>query len=276
VDLAAVITRIRSECSTFSNRVAGASELPAARRDTDSIAKPSAWVIPGPESATQNMVELGALDRIAESFTVIVALSNETEPRGQTSSIAVEAIRDELRAGLIGWNVDSDHLPTQYVGGDLADIDRSTLWYEFTFQSVRIGGSMVEWSVKATLYHTLDSATVLGALETALDAALSGTRLAREVAIGRIVIPQNSTRYRMIFGVAPWVIDSNEMGEVLSIELTVIRHLGAAEAEQTYTEGNMLTQQLAILDPSFWAYTSTVEVKPDQRPELSLPIDPAA
>jgi hypothetical protein len=277
VDLAAVITRIRAQCASFSNRVAGASELPAAQRDSDTIAKPSAWVVPAREIATQNMIELGSLDRIQESFYVIVALDNTGEPRGQTSSIAVEAIRDELRAGLIGWAVDSDHLPTQYDAGDLGDIDRSTLWYQFSFFSVRTGGSMVEWGVKATLYlASTSSATALTSLASAIATTLSGTRLTRDIATGRQVIAQNTTRFRMIFGAAPWVIDSNDTGEVLKIELTVIRHLGSSEAERDYTEGNMLTEQLAILAPSYWQVASDIEVHPNELPELSLPVDPAA
>jgi hypothetical protein len=178
---------------------------------------------------------------------------------------------------LIGWAVDASHLPSQYVGGDLGVIDRSTLWYEFTFQSVRIGGSLVEWGAKVTVeIASSGAAAVLTALASKLATTLGGTRMTREVATGRQVIAQNSTVFRMLWADAPWVIDSNTTGDRLAIELTVIRHLGAAEAERDYTEGDYLTEQKAIGAPSYWQVASDVEVQPDTKPELTTPIDPAA
>jgi len=277
VDLNAVITRIRGQCASFSNRVAGSAELEVAQLDTSTIAKPSAWVIPGVERASRNLVELALFDRITESFKVVVAFDNTGDSRGQAASVAVDAIRDELRAGLIGWAVDSDHLPTQYESGDLDGILRSTLWYSFTFVSEKIGGSLIEWSVRATLYlASTSSATALGSLATKIAASLSGTRLTRDVATGREAIAQGSTVFRLIPGVAPWIIDSNTTGEKLAVELIVTRHLGAAEAERDYTEGNMLTEQLAMLAPSYWQVATDIEVKPDERPELAPPTDPTA
>lgn len=277
MDLAAVITRIRAQCASFSNRVAGAAELAHVERETDALAKPSAWVIPGAERATENRVDLGALDRIEESFGVVVAFGNTGDARGQAASVSVEAIRDELRAGLIGWAVDSDHLPTQYAGGDLGSIDRSTLWYEFTFASVKTGGSLVEWAVKAVLYlATTSSATALTTLASNLATTLSGTRLLSDVSTGRQVITQGSTVFRLIPAATPWIKHSNLTGERLEVELIVTRHLGAAEAERTYTEGNMLTEQLAITAPSYWEIASDTEVHLDERPELAAPSDPTA
>ncbi len=264
MDLAAVITRIRAQCASFTNRVAGSAELALASRETESITKPSAWVIPDTERATENRVDFGSYDRIEESFRVVVALDNTGDYRGQASSIAVEAIRDELRAGLVGWAVDSDHLPTQYDAGDLADIDRSALWYEFRFVSVKQSGIFIRYQIDTLLGFTTTSlSSVLSTLVSNIATTTGGTRLTSDYSESLQVIAQGTTRFQIRSTPLLWVAESNTNGTQLAVELVVIRHLDTGEAERDYTEGDMHTDIEAMSAPSYWRVADDVEVLED-------------
>jgi hypothetical protein len=76
---------------------------------------------------------------LIESFAVIVALSNTPDERGQAAvNTAHHTVRAELWKALIGWQpdnlgCDSIYMGIEYQGGNLLDLDRSRLWYQFDF-----------------------------------------------------------------------------------------------------------------------------------------------
>lgn len=129
------IARIRSQCATFSNRVAGAAELAAAQDAGDNITLPHAWVVYAGETAEPAQTA-GEVEQVVElGFAVIVAVSNTTDRRGAAATDSIFTIRASLLAALLGW------IPvagvclaaTEYRGSEFLQLDRARLWHQFNF-----------------------------------------------------------------------------------------------------------------------------------------------
>lgn len=134
MDLLAIIAAIKARCASFAEHVAGAAEykrLP----DSTNMAMPAAYVIPLDDNPEASQSSNGRRQQLRDSFAVVVVLSNTADERGQGSITSVRAIRKELWAALLGWNPDADHGPIEYEGGQLIDLDRARLYYQFEFSA---------------------------------------------------------------------------------------------------------------------------------------------
>lgn len=129
-----VIAQLRARCPTFAQRVAGAAEYQIVPEST-AISVPAAFVIPLADDPEENGAETGVRQRLVETFGVVVALSNVTDERGQTAYSAVHEIRKEIWKALLGWVPDEDYGAVQYAGGNLVQLDRARLWWQFEFSS---------------------------------------------------------------------------------------------------------------------------------------------
>ena len=142
--------------------------------------------------------------------------------------------------------------------------------------TVQATGSSVLINWVVTVQVSLrDSATVLttylSAMETALDATLSGTRLSNDIGDPLDSITKGTTRYQLKFAASALHTDqpSNADFRQVAMQLSVWRHQAAGSTERDYTEGTYLTETVAILDPAYWkASLSTVDILED--PELAL------
>ncbi len=113
------------------------------------------------------------------------------------------------------------------------------------------------------------------AIATKLEAAMSAesaARLASDFDTTREAIPASQVRYQL----QAWVggdtteEDSNEIfTPSMPVKLIVHYHLGAVEAEQTYTDGRMQTVLATILDPDWWTDISSIR-RIDAQPEAAL------
>lgn len=132
-----LVDRIKAECASFSSRVAGTAEFEADIERTD-LSVPCAFVLrradtPG-ESLTANVV----VQVMEERFSVIVVVSNTSDPRGFTGSEALDDLKDELMTALLGWAPDTDHDPMEYRGGQHQFMDRARLIHSFDFATTTV------------------------------------------------------------------------------------------------------------------------------------------
>jgi len=134
MNLNLVIAQLRTYCPSFAGRVAGAAKFKQLE-ETASMDVPVAYVIPLDDNPGERMSLNDVRQPLIESFAVVVALSNLPDERGQAAvNSAHDTIRAELWHALIGWQPDVvTYRGVEYQGGNLLDLDRARLWYQFDF-----------------------------------------------------------------------------------------------------------------------------------------------
>ncbi|HEY5609715.1 MAG TPA: hypothetical protein VIL97_00800 [Thermoanaerobaculia bacterium] len=98
-------------------------------------------------------------------------------------------------------------------------------------------------------------------LEATLPSGTTPTRMATDLSTDLQPVPAGKTRYQL----KAWAGPRSEVGDsnliyrpVLDILMRVHYHLGAGEAERTWTSGSMHSALEAILDPGWWLTISEV------------------
>jgi len=161
-----IIAALRLRCPSFAGRVAGAAQFQLLPEKTN-LPVPCAYVIPLDDRADENRSSTGYRQTITDAFAVIVALDNTADERGQAASGNVHAIRRELFKALLGWEVSDDYGGVEYAGGELLDIDRARLWYQFEFSAAfEIGSDDVS---DPDTWQTIDLASLPALTEIHLD-----------------------------------------------------------------------------------------------------------
>jgi hypothetical protein len=137
------IGRLRRTATRFNDRVAGLAELNRLREEQN-LSTPSAFVLPGGESVTQQHGQGGVVQSmsIRTNLTILVWLDANADPRGQHATMETEDVRDELTTALLSWRPTADHEGFSYRGMDLGgqDQDRAVFLYQFaTTQHLKLG-----------------------------------------------------------------------------------------------------------------------------------------
>ena len=138
MNLNLVIAQLRTYCPSFAGRVAGSARFKRLD-ETTTLSVPAAYVIPLDDNPGDRMSLNDVRQSLTESFAVIVVLSNTPDERGQAAvNSAHDTIRTELWHALLGWQPDalgaaSNYRGIEYQGGNLLDLDRARLWYQFDF-----------------------------------------------------------------------------------------------------------------------------------------------
>ena len=134
--LSHIVHTLRHFSPSFEGRVGGAAEF-SAIKDTAFLKLPAAYVVPLDDRAEDNKSQTDYWQNVTEGFGVIVVLKPLDE-RGQHEAYdIVENIKTELWRALLGYEPSPAHYPIQYDGGDLLDLDRGRIFYQFNFSSVR-------------------------------------------------------------------------------------------------------------------------------------------
>lgn len=134
--LSHIVHTLRHFSPSFEGRVGGAAEF-SAIKDTAFLKLPAAYVVPLDDRAEDNQSQTDYWQNVTEGFGVIVALKPLDE-RGQHEAYdIVENIKTELWRALLGYEPSPAHYPIQYDGGDLLDLDRGRIFYQFNFSAVR-------------------------------------------------------------------------------------------------------------------------------------------
>ncbi|NUF50474.1 phage tail terminator protein [Gilliamella sp. ESL0250] len=134
--LSHIVHTLRHFSPSFEGRVGGAAEF-SAIKDTAFLKLPAAYVVPLDDRVEDNKSQTDYWQNVTEGFGVIVVLKPLDE-RGQHEAYdIVENIKTELWRALLGYEPSPAHYPIQYDGGDLLDLDRGRIFYQFNFSSVR-------------------------------------------------------------------------------------------------------------------------------------------
>jgi hypothetical protein len=119
--------------NSFENYIGGAAQLELATQGT--LTRNMMFVVPVSEDANDSIQDTGVVQQLTESFCVVVALKNDTDPTDLTGLTAYDSLHD-IREQLIKWLVGLDigyASPISFKGGKLLAIDPSFLWYEYDF-----------------------------------------------------------------------------------------------------------------------------------------------
>ncbi|AUX72488.1 hypothetical protein [Erwinia pyrifoliae] len=135
--LSLVIAALRMRCPTFAGNVAGAAEFKSIP-ETGKMRLPAAYVVPVEDVTAEQKSLTDYWQNVTEGFAVVVVLDNTRDERGQAAGYdAVHDVRAEIWRALLGWEPDKDAGPVAYSGGQLLDMDRGRLYYQFEFISTR-------------------------------------------------------------------------------------------------------------------------------------------
>lgn len=132
MQLEPIISALRTRCPTFATRIAGAAQFKLLPENA-ALAVPCAFVIPLDDSPQPSMAMNSVRQVLNDSFSVIVAVSNVTDEKGQISAHSIDALRAELWAALLGWQPADRYDGITYEGGSLLTLDRARMWYQFEF-----------------------------------------------------------------------------------------------------------------------------------------------
>ena len=132
-----IVAALKERCPSFGpsvamRRFAGSAEY-AALSEAAKLELPSGYVIPMDDEAFDQESSNGYQQRIREVFAVVVVLDNKVDERGQTSIVTVESIKKEIWSALLGWAPDAEHDRIEYDGGQLMNVNRAHLYYQFEF-----------------------------------------------------------------------------------------------------------------------------------------------
>lgn len=142
-----IVLRLR-DTVTFTDLIGGAADYEWARNQTLEGGSPDgdmAFVIPFQEIADRNESDVFVEQTLLQRFSVIVAVRNDTNIRDKTGFIAynkLNAIRQELFESLLGLPADqldtsgaySDASLIYFYNGQLLDINRGYLWWQYIFE----------------------------------------------------------------------------------------------------------------------------------------------
>lgn len=135
--LSSVIAALRTRCPRFGGNVAGAAEFKAIP-ETGKMRLPAAYVVPTEDITAEQKSLTDYWQNVTEGFAVVVVLDNTRDERGQSAGYdAVHDVRAEIWRALLGWEPDENAGPVAYAGGQLLDMDRGRLYYQFEFTLVR-------------------------------------------------------------------------------------------------------------------------------------------
>lgn len=135
--LSLIIDALRNRAPSFDGRVAGAAEFQALELNAK-MKLPAAYVIPTGDTVGAQESQTDYYQVVNEGFAVVVVLDNRRDLRGQKAAFdAVDSIRAELFAAILGWEPDDDTHPISYDGGQVVEMNRAALYYQFDFTAER-------------------------------------------------------------------------------------------------------------------------------------------
>ncbi|MCK9389767.1 MAG: hypothetical protein M0Q22_15430 [Sulfuritalea sp.] len=134
MDIDLIIAAIKARCASFGQRVSGAAEYKRLS-ETTNLATPAAYVIPLDDVAEGQQSENSYRQQIKDAIAIVVVLSNTADERGQTPLATVRTLRKELWKALLAWAPDAEHGRISYEGGQLLDLDRAHMYYQFEFSA---------------------------------------------------------------------------------------------------------------------------------------------
>lgn len=130
-----IVLALRAANTTFGNRIAGAAEF-GMILDGATLTDETAFVVPVADKPNPNETTSGINQRVIESFAVVVALATDSNKKDKLSIVAYDKVHDvraEIFSALLGLQLSGQESIISYSGGQIVDINRAYLWYQFEF-----------------------------------------------------------------------------------------------------------------------------------------------
>lgn len=170
-----IIDALRQRVPYFTGRVAGAAQFKLLP-ETAAMQVPCAFVIPLDDNPGEPQSQNAIRQDITDGFAIVVALSNQADEKGQGSVNSVRQVRRLLWSALLGWEPGEEYEAIQYEGGQILQLDRARIWYQFEFSALTQLGDEDGWQgpANAALPH-FDGATIkVDALDPLRDSNVAG------------------------------------------------------------------------------------------------------
>lgn len=134
MDIAKIITQIKTYCPLLQHNVGGAAEHEKALSN-GYMAMPAAYVIPSADDAEDNGDLNGLTQDITESVGIVVVLDATADRRGQAGALSVESMKYGLHKALLNWHLDEQRAARglQYDGGSLLTVTGAKLIWQFNY-----------------------------------------------------------------------------------------------------------------------------------------------
>lgn len=130
-----IVLALRAANTRFGNRIAGAVEMGMVLEGA-TLNNETAFVVPVADKPNPNQESSGINQKVIESFVVIVALATDANKKDKLSIAVYDDVHDvraELFTAILGLQLNNQESVISYAGGQLVDINRAYLWYQFEF-----------------------------------------------------------------------------------------------------------------------------------------------
>lgn len=132
MDLAPWLHRLDLCVPQVSGRIFGAADLAAAAGARPRV--PALFVLREDERARPNERLQGpALQAVRHHVSVVAAVRNVRDPRGEAADAELLSLRQEVMAALLGWIPPDCQTPVEYAHGRRLGFDDQVLWWGDVF-----------------------------------------------------------------------------------------------------------------------------------------------
>lgn len=113
--------------------VAGAAEYSALKGPPPRHAQPAAYALPTVDRARKNELIGKHRQRVDRGFSVVLALGNLADARGENASVAMAAVEDLVARQLAGWRPADTMDVVQFGGARTLGLQDQVLWRQLDF-----------------------------------------------------------------------------------------------------------------------------------------------
>lgn len=113
---ALIEARIKAQVTDFKE-VRGAADLSNVLQNR--VAAPACYVFQESDQPSKNNLVNAVSQRVVDQLAVVIVVRNVRDPRGSDAADVSEALRDWVRAALVGWIPASTHEQIEYAGSRL-------------------------------------------------------------------------------------------------------------------------------------------------------------
>jgi hypothetical protein len=125
-----IIARLKANCALLANRVEPAKSLTALSDEEVKTGLPIAFVYSAKEGGNPSDLVGKTSQRVAKRFTVIIAAKTS-----DATTEYMEDVRDQIKAGLIGWPVSATHEAVEFIGGEIINVTGGVEWWKDTYET---------------------------------------------------------------------------------------------------------------------------------------------
>lgn len=126
-----IVARLEDQCAdTF--RIFGLAGDLAALKDKAPLAAPAVYVFVKSEASEGNPNFMAVRQLTQIDIGLMLITRNIADAKGGAAAEDIEALKDAVRAALVGYEPEGCHTPIENIGGELVNASSGTVWWEHT------------------------------------------------------------------------------------------------------------------------------------------------